>query len=59
MSTVKMSNLQTEDRMYALVFIVLVSIVTVYARESVSHLANDVLFIILDGIATVQTVHCC
>jgi hypothetical protein len=59
MSTVKMANLQTEDRMYALVFIVVVSIVTVYARDSASHLANDVLFIILDGIATSKTVHCC
>jgi len=57
MSIVKMSNLQAEDRMYALVFIVLFSIVKVYARESVSHLANDVLFIILDGIATSKTVH--
>ncbi len=44
MSTVKMSNLQTEDRMYSLVFIVLVSIVTVYGSASISHHANDVLF---------------
>ncbi len=57
MSTVKMSNLQTEERMYALVFIVLVSIVTVYTSDSISHRANDVLFIILDGIATTKAVH--
>jgi hypothetical protein len=59
MSIVKMSNLQTEDRMYALVFIVLVSIVKVYASDSISHRANDVVFIILDGIATSKTVHYC
>jgi hypothetical protein len=59
MSTGKMSNLKTVGMMYALAFIVLVSIVKVYATDSISHRANDVLLIILDGIATSKTVHYC